>query len=203
MAVFQTARAGATPASRKRRQTQTPLWQNQKCADLVNRTMPVRGRPGDPISGRWCSRSTRTCEVRGAGACPARPSISSDHTHAKAVEAAGCKPALTRCETGACVHFRAFPTLISARGSAGIADPSVSETESLGSASLPEPTNFLAHEGASEPAPFGSASCPGQHRGARHFRCPIAQWWSSRLLSGRLMVRIHLGQPFSARKLSS
>ena len=57
--------------------------------------------------GRDVTASIRSCEDRRAGAAPVGLPISNARD-AEIVEAAACKPALTRCESGRALHFGAI-----------------------------------------------------------------------------------------------
>ena len=67
-----------------------------------------------PVAGslsngdRDVTASIRSCEDRRAGAAPVGLPISQNARDAEIVEAAACKPALTRCESGRALHFGAI-----------------------------------------------------------------------------------------------
>ena len=65
---------------------------------------PVAGSLSD--GGRDVTASIRSCEDRRAGAAPVGLPIFQNARDAEIVEAAACKPALTRCESGRALHFR-------------------------------------------------------------------------------------------------
>jgi hypothetical protein len=67
---------------------------------------PVAGLLSD--GGRDVTASIRSCEDRRAGAAPVGLPISQNARDAEIVEAAACKPALTRCESGRALHFGAI-----------------------------------------------------------------------------------------------
>ena len=58
--------------------------------------------------GRDVTASIRSCEDRRAGAAPVGLPISQNARDAEIVEAAACKPALTRCKSGRALHFGAI-----------------------------------------------------------------------------------------------
>ena len=64
---------------------------------------PVAGSLSN--GGRDVTASIRSCEDRRTGAAPVGLPISQNARDAEIVEAAACKPALTRCKSGRALHF--------------------------------------------------------------------------------------------------
>ena len=103
---------------------------------------------------------------------------------AEIVEAAACKPALTRCESGRALHFGAIvqqqDDAMALRRS-GCDSPWLHHLEGHNVSGLSRPpagrpNPFLLLGGRQQSAPFGSARHSGQHRGARPFQIPPKRW---------------------------